>query len=207
MTDETQTVFLVDDDADMRESLSLLLGSGGLRVRAFASARAFLEGCSPEEPGCLVLDLRMPDMNGLELQSELLRGGYSLPVIFLSGYGDVPTTVRAVKDGAVDFLEKPVPPAVLTARVREALAEDHRRRGAAIERRAVLARYADLTGREQEVMVLVTKGLSNKEIAGYLGISARTVENHRAQVMRKMDAERVADLCHMASICLASPSV
>jgi FixJ family two-component response regulator len=196
-----ETVFLVDDDVDMRESLSMLLSLEGFSVRAFDSAPAFLADCSPDAPGCLVLDLRMPGMNGLELQAELLRGGYSLPIIFLSGFGDVPTTVRAVKDGAVDFLEKPVRPELLMGRIREALAEDQRRRAEAAARREVLARYAELTPREQEIMVLVTKGLANKEIAGYLGISPRTVENHRAQVMRKMDAEGLPDLCQMAAIC------
>ena len=198
----TETVYLVDDDQPLRESLAMMLGTAGFTVRAFASGREFLDGCPPGARGCLVLDLRMPGMNGLELQRALVERGDSLPVIFLSAFGDVPTTVRAVKTGAVDFLEKPVPPEVLVARIREAIEQDRRESAAAELRARARTHYESLTPREREVMVLVTKGLANKEIAGHLGISPRTVENHRARVMEKMDAENIAELCSLAALCL-----
>jgi RNA polymerase sigma factor (sigma-70 family) len=198
---EGQTVFLVDDDDAMRESLALLLDQAGFRIRIFPSAQAFLEGYG-SEPGCLVLDLRMPGMSGLDLQDALCAQGQALPIIFLSGFGDVPATVRAIKGGAVDFLEKPVAIDTLIGRIRQSLEADDRQRRAAAEEQGVRALYANLTPREREVMVLATKGLANKEIARHLGISPRTVENHRARVMQKMHVENIAELCQVASVCL-----
>lgn len=198
---ETQTVYLVDDDAAMRESLSLALELEGFRVRAFPSARAFLEAYSADDAGCLVLDERMPGMSGLDLQAALASRGSALPIIFLSAFGDVPTTVRAIKGGAVDFLEKPIDKETLIARIEEALADDRRQRESASEELGILARFGALTPREREVMLLATGGLSNKQIARELGISPRTVENHRARMMEKMQADNLADLCHMSAVC------
>jgi len=201
---DDQTVFLVDDDEALRESLGLLLAQAGLRVRAFNSARAFLEAYGAEDSGCLVLDLRMPEMTGLELQKVLRRKGLSLPIIFLSGYGDVPTSVRAIKGGAIDFLEKPVAHEVLIAYVRDALLEDRRLRAKQAEARMIHANFEQLSPREREILVLATKGLTSKETARYLGISFRTVENHRAHVIEKMQAKNIAGLCRMAAVCLAT---
>lgn len=199
---DAQTVFLVDDDDALRESLSMLLAQVGLRVRAFHSARAFLDAFTAGDSGCLVLDLRMPDMTGLELQAELLQKGSDLPVIFLSGYADVPATVRAIKGGALDFLEKTVARETLIGRVRQALEDDRRQRTERVEERMSRADYDQLSPREREVMLLATKGLTNKEIARQLGISSRTVENHRAHLMEKMRARNIAELCRMAALCL-----
>ena len=201
---DDQTVFLVDDDEALRESLGLLLVQAGLRVRAFNSARAFLEAFAAEDSGCLVLDLRMPEMTGLELQKVLRRKGLGLPIIFLSGYGDVPTSVRAIKGGAIDFLEKPVANEVLIAYVRDALLEDRRRRDKEAEARMIHGNFDQLSPREREILVLATKGLTSKETARYLGISFRTVENHRAHVIEKMQARNIAELCRMAALCLAA---
>jgi two-component system, LuxR family, response regulator FixJ len=199
---DVQTVFLVDDDDALRESMSMLLAQVGLRVRAFHSARAFLDAFTAGDSGCLVLDLRMPDMTGLELQAALLEKGSNLPVLFLSGYADVPTTVRAIKGGALDFLEKPVARDTLIARVRQALEEDRRQCAEQAEERMIRADCEQLSPREREVMLLATKGWTNKEIARQLGISSRTVENHRAHVMEKMQARNIAELCRIAAFCL-----
>lgn len=198
---DMQTVFVVDDDEAMRQSLELLLAGMGFRVLSFSAARDFLEQTSPGDAGCLLLDLRMPDMNGLELQEALLARGYTLPVLFLSAFADVPSTVDAIKGGAIDFLEKPIAIDTLITRIRGALAEDRAQRQARSEQRIIRARYRLLTPREREVMTLATQGLSNKDIAQTLGISTRTVENHRAHVMDKMGAENIAGLCRMAAAC------
>jgi len=197
----TQIVYIVDDDPAMRESMTLMLEVAGFTVRGFASAREFLAYYSDGVSGCLVLDQRMPEMTGLDLQRELRQRDGLLPIIFLSGYGDIPTTVRAVKGGAVDFLEKPVAKETLIARIEQAFATDRQQRALAAEEQAVRKRYADLTRREREVFHLATRGLANKEIARTLDISPRTVENHRARVMEKMEAENIATLCNMAAIC------
>jgi FixJ family two-component response regulator len=199
---EEQTVFVVDDDAAMRESMALMLDQAGFRVRTFPSAETFLESCEPADPGCLVLDLRMPGMGGLDLQRILTRRGYRIPIIFLSAFGDVPATVRAIQGGALDFLEKPVSMEVLIGRVRQSLEEDRRRRSLAAEELRVRALFEQLTAREREVMELAIKGLVNKVIASRLGISRRTVENHRARVMEKMGVGNIAELCQLAAICL-----
>lgn len=199
---EEQTVFVVDDDAAMRESMALMLDQAGFRVRTFPSAETFLESCEPADPGCLVLDLRMPGMGGLDLQRILTRRGYRIPIIFLSAFGDVPATVRAIQGGALDFLEKPVSMEILVGRVRQSLEEDRRRRSLAAEELRVRALFEQLTAREREVMELAIKGLVNKVIASRLGISRRTVENHRARVMEKMGVGNIAELCQLAAICM-----
>lgn len=196
---EEETVFIVDDDDAVRESLALTLKLAGYRVRPFASAQDLLAAYQPDQAGCLLLDQRMPGMSGLELQKALAERGSTLPVVFLSAYGDVPTTVLAVKRGAVDFLEKPVTKERLLGRIAEALAQDRRQREEAAARRDLRGRLERLTAREREVMLLATKGLANKEIARRLGISPRTVENHRARVMYKLQAESIAELCQIAA--------
>ena len=201
---QEQTVFLVDDDAGMRESMALLLEQEGFRVRAFDSAQAFLAANCAQEPGCLVLDLRMPGMSGIELQEAMLCQGLAPPIIFLSAYGSVPTTVRAIKAGAVDFLEKPVARGTLVGRIRRALENDRQQRAAASDHQRVRRLFATLTPREREVMVLATQGLTNKEIGRRLGISPRTVESHRARLMEKLGAGSIAELCQVAAVCLAS---
>jgi RNA polymerase sigma factor (sigma-70 family) len=195
------TVFVVDDDDALREALVLMLESRGFQVQAFASGQAFLQGTTADAAGCLVLDMRMPEMSGLELQELLLRHGYQLPILFLSAFADIPSTVHAIKGGAVDFLEKPVDIEQLVARIRQGLAEDRQRRRQHRAEQQVRSRYEQLTPRQRDVMELATKGLSNKEIAEALGISSRTVENHRALLMERMEADNLAVLCQMAALC------
>jgi len=187
-------VFVVDDDEAARQSLGWLMESVGLKVASFHSAQAFLDAFDPEMPGCLVLDVRMPGMGGLELQEKLAAGLVSLPVIIVTGHGDVPMAVRAMKAGAVDFLEKPFNDQALLDRIQQALEADTRRRSEARPRAAVLARIATLTPREREVMQLVVAGKPNKAIATALGISKKTVEAHRAKMMEKMQAGSISEL-------------
>ncbi len=200
MTD-VQTVFLVDDDQGMRDSLSLILDLAGYRVRSFASPQSFLDVFSPEDHGCLLLDQRMPEMTGLDLQAALMERQCLLPIIFLSAFGDVPTTVRAIQGGAVDFLEKPASKEILIERIESAFTVDRRRRLEAASENDILDRFRQLTPREQEVLGLTTQGFTNKDIARQLGISPRTVENHRARMMEKMRAANLAELCRMAAVC------
>ncbi len=200
-----QTVFLVDDDAAVRDALTQLLEANGLNVRSFASAEDFLTGCDTEEPGCLVLDLRLPGASGTDLQEWLNLRKARWPVIFLTGYGDVPTSVSTLKHGAVDFLEKPAAGGVLLERVQAALALDGERRSTDAVRSAARARFDQLTPREQEVMSLVATGTSNKDIARRLKISHRTVETHRARVMRKMGAANLLDLVRMSEVVRPPP--
>lgn len=199
---EEQTVFVVDDDAAMRESMALMLDQVGFRVLTFPNAQSFLESCHRDDAGCLVLDLRMPGMSGLDLQRTLNHRGYNLPIIFLSAFGDVPATVRAIQGGAVDFLEKPVSMDVLIGRIRQSLDEDRRRRSLAAEALRAQRLMDQLTPREREVMEMAVKGLANKAIASSLGISPRTVENHRARLMEKLGVGNIAELCQIAAICL-----
>ncbi|TCT19535.1 response regulator transcription factor [Thiobaca trueperi] len=200
MTDR-QSVFLVDDDQGMRDSLTLILELAGYRVRSFASASDFLDALAPEEQGCLLLDQHMPEMSGLDLQSLLLERGCLLPIIFLSAFGDVPTTVRAIQGGAIDFLEKPASTEVLLQRVAAALEENDRRCAEAASANEILDRFRQLTPREHAVLKLTTQGLTNKDVARELGISPRTVENHRARMMEKMGAANLAELCRLAAVC------
>ena len=196
---ESPVVVLLDDDPGVRRSLSLALSLAGYQVEAYATAEDLLRGLDPSQPGCLVLDLRMPGMDGLEVQQALSDRGCSLPIIFMSAFGDIPTTVRALKAGAVDFLEKPFATESLITRIEEAIATDRRQRAQKVLRQTIIERAGHLTGRETEVMQLVTAGLSNKDIARQLEISPRTVEKYRARVMEKMHADSIADLCQMVA--------
>ena len=202
---QTPSVTVVDDDDAVRNSLRLLLKSVGLPTVTHASAQAFLDAWHPAQPGCLVLDVRMPGMSGLELQQELNRRGAIVPVIFISGHGDIPMAVEAIQHGAFDFLQKPFRDQDLIDRVQRALAADQANRDALGQRDAVRRRYESLTPREQEVLSLVTQGKANKVMAGDLGVSQRTVEIHRARVMEKMGAQSLAQLVRMV-IDLGLPS-
>jgi len=193
------TVFIVDDDAAVRRFLSGLIQSVELRVEAFASARDFLEAYEPGQPGCLVLDVRMPGMSGLELQRELAERAIDLPVIVLTGHGNVQVAVHAMKAGAVDFVEKPFDNELLLDRIQKAVAESVRARGERIKRIEIAERMQLLTPREREVLDLVVAGQTNKGVARRLDISEKTVEIHRANVMRKMQAKSLADLVKMAT--------
>lgn len=197
-------VFIVDDDFSVRESLELLIASAGWQPEAFASARAFLDRRRPNGPSCLILDLSLPDLNGLELQ-ERITGRDDMPIIFISGYGDVPTTVKAMKAGAVEFLTKPFRDDALLDAVRNALERSRAARARDADLRDVRDRRASLTAREREIMDLVVAGLLNKQIAATLGISEVTVKAHRGQVMRKMKVDSLADLVRTAGA-LASPT-
>ena len=197
MTDDA-IVFVVDDDASMRHSTERLVRPLGFAIQTFASAREFLDGARLEMPGCLVLDVHMPGFSGLELQRELAQRGVEIPIIFLTGHGDIPMTVRAMKAGAVEFLTKPVKSRVLLDAIRAAI---ERARLSHQARRAVGAlrgRYERLTPREQEVLPLVVAGLLNKQIASELALSERTIKFHRAHIMKKMQAESLAELVRMA---------
>lgn len=187
-------VFIVDDDPAMRDSMSFLVGSVGMVVETFPSAQAFLDAYDPERPGCLVLDVRMPGMSGLELQEFLSERGIRAPVVMVTGYGDVPMAVRALKGGAVDFLEKPFTDQEFLETINEAIARDFRQREKDAELAKVKERIARLTPREREVMDLVLDGKPNKTIATELGLSPKTVEVHRSRVMAKMQCSSLAAL-------------
>jgi FixJ family two-component response regulator len=194
------TVFVVDDDEAVRASLRLLLKSLGIRAITNSSAAEFLAEYDPEHPGCIILDVRMPGMSGLELQDELNRRGAIIPVIFITGHGDVPMAVEAMQHGAVDFLQKPFSDKDLTNRIQQALSIDLRNRALLGEKEIMRARLAALTPREIQVLRLVTLGKSNKVIAGDLDLSKRTVELHRAHLMEKMGASSLAHLVRMTMI-------
>ncbi len=195
--DAAPTVFVVDDDEGARNSLRFLLKSVGLPAAVFNSAQEFLAGYAPSQAGCLVLDVRMPGMSGLELQQELNRRGAVIPVIFVTGHGDVPMAVEAVQHGAFDFVQKPYREQEMLDRIQRALAKDRANRQALQERDRIRARLASLTPREREVMALMTLGKPNKVMAAELGLSQRTVEIHRAHVMEKSGATSVAQLVRM----------
>lgn len=196
MSDE-HWVYIVDDDQAMRESLQWLIESDGMQVRTFDSADAFLQACSKDWGGCLLLDVRMPGMSGLDLQAYLHRRSICLPVIIITGHGDVAMAVRAMKAGALDFIEKPFNDEALLGSIRRALENDDRVRALRAARADIHARIQDLTPREREVMDRVTDGQSNREIAAALKVSAKTVEVHRARVMDKMHADSLAELVRM----------
>jgi FixJ family two-component response regulator len=203
MMQTNATIFVVDDDESMRTALSRLLRSAGYQCEAFESAQAFLQRERHSGVGCLVLDLRMPHVTGLELQERLARLGYHLPIIFLTGHGDIPHTVQAVKHGAVNFLTKPVDEEVLLASIEEALVRGRQLLAAAKEQTAILQRTDTLSAREFEVMQGVIAGALNKQIAAHLGIAEKTVKIHRGQVMEKMKVNSVAELvrlCESAGI-------
>lgn len=191
-------VFVVDDDDGVRTSLGILLDSAGYRAVPFASAGEFLARYDPAQPGCLLLDMRMPEMTGMELLKELASRGGFLPVIFITGHGDVPMAVEAMKSGAFDFLQKPFSPKDLLERIGKALAADREAREVLSRAGELRRRHATLTPREKEVMALIVTGHANKVIAMDLGLSERTVEIHRARVMEKMATRSVAHLVRMA---------
>lgn len=191
------SVFIVDDDDAVRSSLRLLVKASGFPVIAYASANEFLAAWRPEQPGCLILDVRMPGMSGIELQQELNQRGAIIPVIFISGHGDIPMAVGAIQHGAFDFLSKPFGDQELIDRVRRALEADASQRKMLAERELLRSRLESLTPREQEVLALVVQGKANKVMAGDLGVSQRTVEIHRARVMEKMGAQSLAQLVRM----------
>jgi FixJ family two-component response regulator len=191
-------VFVVDDDDSVRRSTERLVRPLGFGIQTFASAREFLDGARLDRPACLVLDVHMPGLSGLDLQSELAQRGVEIPIVFLTGHGDIPMTVRAMKAGAVEFLTKPVKSRELLAAIRGAV---ERGRASHRERREIDAlreRYERLTPREREVLPLVVAGMLNKQIAGELAASERTIKFHRAHIMQKMAAESLADLVRMA---------
>ena len=200
MTDRSASpiVFIVDDDESLRESLSSLLRSVGLRVQVFGSPLEFLNSHRPDVAGCLVLDVRLPGLSGLDFQNELAKANVQIPIIFITGHGDIPMSVRAMKAGAVEFLTKPIREQDLVDAVQVALQRDEIRRESEAELSGVRAKFDSLTPREREVLVLVTSGLMNKQIAADLGISEIMVKVHRGNVMRKMSAASLADLVVMA---------
>ncbi|MGZ9719491.1 response regulator transcription factor [Rhizobium miluonense] len=196
--DET-VVHIVEDDEDVRFSLDSLLRSVGLKTRLFGSAGEFFEADRPDAISCLVVDVRLPGLSGLDFHEQLTRSGSSIPTVFITGHGDIPMTVRAMKAGAVDFLAKPFRDQDLLDAVASALEIDRRRRQQAGELIVVRARFAELSQREKQVMTLVSKGLMNKQVAGKLALSEVTVKIHRGSVMRKMEARTLADLVKMAA--------
>ncbi len=193
----TATVFIIDDDQDVRDALQLLMESVGLSVESFASAQEYLDQFEPQRYGCLVLDIRMPGMSGLELQARLSAEQSHPPIIIMSGHGDIPMAVHAVQAGAAGFLEKPCNDQLLLDSVHRALEQDSRQRGAASRIAEIRGRYEQLTPRELEVMGQVVSGKRNKVIASDLGVSQSTVEVHRSRVMEKMGAKSMSDLMRM----------
>lgn len=200
MASSEATVFIVDDDEAVRDSLGLLLRSVGYRARCYAGARDFLKAFDPRDYGCLVLDIRMPGMTGLELQKHLADIGCNIPIVFITGHGDIPMAVEAVRQGAVDFLQKPFEDQELVDRINDALMQAAEQREGELERLQILDRIESLTAREKQVMGQVVLGKANKVIAGDLGVSQRTVEIHRARVMEKMQANSLAHLVRMVMV-------
>ncbi len=206
MPQDAPTVFVVDDDEGVRSALRFLLKTVGLKTRLLASANEFLESYQPNEPGCLVLDVRMPGMSGLALQQQLNLRGAVIPVIFITGHGDIPMAVEAMQQGAFDFLQKPFSDQDLIDRIQRALERDARHRAALAQHQKIRERLASLSPREREVMSLMTQGKPNKVMAADLGVSQRTVEIHRAHVMEKSGAASLAQLVRMVLDVESKPS-
>jgi FixJ family two-component response regulator len=198
MKDSSAIVFVVDDDASVREAVHRLIASVGLRVETFGSTREFLNRQRPDTPSCLVLDVRLPDVSGLEFQRDLAAANFAIPIIFITGHADVPMSVRAMKAGAVEFLTKPFRGQELLDAVQEAIAKDRIARDERLQMSDLRGRYESLTPREQEVLKLVTSGLLNKQIGAELGISELTIKTHRSRVMEKMGADSLAELVKMS---------
>src|SRR4051812_2195875 len=198
MKDPNCIVFVVDDDPLVRDSVADLLGSAGFAVQTFGSAIEFVEGKRPDIPACLILDVELPDLSGLDLQTTLAKSGVEVPIIFLTGHGDIPRSVRAMKAGAVEFLTKPFHRTELIGAVRQALLRDRELRSQRSETSELRERLRTLTPRERQVMALVVAGLLNKQIASELGTTDMTIKVHRGRVMRKMQAPSLADLVRMA---------
>jgi len=194
----TELVFVIDDDASMREAISRLLHTIGLTVRTFGSAREFLGTRLPDIPACVILDVRLPDLSGLDLQREMVERGIHVPVIFITGHGDIPMSVQAMKAGAVEFLTKPFRDQELLDAVRSGIHRDREGRKERTELAALREGLSHLTRRERQVMALVVAGLLNKQIALRLGTSEKTIKIHRSQVMRKMRADSLAELVRMS---------
>jgi FixJ family two-component response regulator len=198
MADVTGVVFVIDDDPSMRAALGDLISSVGLQARLFASPQEFLHNKPPDIPGCLVLDVRLPGMSGLTFQNELAKAGIALPVIFITGHGDIPMSVRAMKAGAVEFLTKPFHEQALLDAIHTAIERDKERRRGALMSVELQERHLTLTERERQIMALVVTGRANKQIAAELNLSEMTVKVHRGQVMRKMKAASLPELVRMA---------
>ena len=203
---QTPIVFVVDDDVSVRESLELMIRHAGWQPQTFASAQEFLAHPRPLVPSCLVLDVSLPDLNGLDLQKRVASDRTDMPIIFITGYGDVPMSVQAMKAGAVEFLTKPFSDDVLLEAVQHALERSESALGEELERRALRDDYASLSRREKEVMALVVSGLLNKQVGAELGISEITVKAHRGNVMRKMKADSLADLVKIAARLHVAPA-
>jgi FixJ family two-component response regulator len=206
MSDVTPIVFVVDDDVSVRESLELLIRCEGWQPKTFASAQEFLDFPRIHIPNCLVLDVSLPGLNGLDLQSHVADKRTDMPIIFITGHGDVPMTVQAMKAGAAEFLTKPFKDDVLLTAIRAALERSRVALSLEAEMRVLRDRYASLSRRERQVMVLVVSGLLNKQVAGELGISEITVKAHRGKVMQKMKADSLADLVRIASRLRLAPA-
>lgn len=197
MTESNGTVYVVDDDPGVCASLKRLMEEVSLRCEGFGTAKEFLEACAPPGPGCLVLDVRMPGMSGIELHKRLVAEGVTIPVIIISGHGDIPMAADAMRRGAMDFMEKPVNPQLLLDRIQQALARDAEARRAKAERDAIAACVGLLTPRERQVVDFAVTGMANKQIAARLGVSPQAIDAHRAKAMRKMQADNVPELVRL----------